>query len=469
MCKVLVLGGSIRAKEANREVLLSLAQRSKDLASYRAVVRKHLADVGELCNSEILAGAALVGAQEAGAEITYFPLCHLFPSVDRKVFELRGQEDGHKGAEESLSQLDTLDIDREALTTFESALESTDGVVLATPVYFGDRSSVANKFLQLASVRQRMHGKVYGVVSVGAKRNGGQETCNVFSLFEMLGQGAFGVGNGMPTSQYGGTAVGGNKGHVLEDEWGLTTAYSTGTRVAQVSRLVSAGRKSQDKERTRIVLLVAMDTRDRSLNRYLDILAASVRNKMPRVDISIINLLDSNIYRCLACDKCPRGKDEDGALTHCIIRESGDFLESVRGALSKSDGFIVCGFNPIDISDLITRYQVVTERLRFMRRNNYELSDRLVAGLCFHQFGATINPIHTLKVMVSYIRHNTVMHRPIEIFEYNGRILDSGEDTFLSFCQATDTLARGRRAVVQEKITYQHYGEGSGYFTTGSI
>jgi multimeric flavodoxin WrbA len=463
MSKVLVLGGSIRAKEDNRDVVLGLANAAGELSDFRDAVRSHLDSGGTLCNSEILAGAALLGARTTGAEVAYFPLCHLFPSVDRKVFDLRTAGAGQEDAAEGMSRLDTLDIDKAALADFETELEKADGIVLSTPVYFGDRSSVANKFLQLASVRQRMAGKAYGVVSVGAKRNGGQETCNIFSLFEMLGQGAFGVGNGMPTSQYGGTAVGGNKGHVVEDEWGLITAMSTGGRVAEVSRLVLAGRAAKAGKAAHILLLVAMDTRDRRLNRYVEGLAAQAKESMPWVDIRIVNLLDTNIYRCLACDKCPRGKDGDGAFTHCVIRDSGDFLETVRDALNASDGFIVCGFNPEDIGTLITRYQVVTERLRFMRRNNYELSNRLVAGLCFHQFGATINPIHTLKVMVSYIRHNTVMHRPIEIFEYKGTILDSGQDQVNAFCEAAATLAMGRRALAPGETIYHPFGEGSGY------
>jgi multimeric flavodoxin WrbA len=455
MNKVLALGGSIRAKFSNRELILGMASRAADSIGYQELVRKQLLSTS-LCNSEILAGAALAGARMCGAEIDYIPLCHLFPRKDRGLSDLQGDDD-------VISHLDTLDIDEEALGELLDSLGKSQGVVLATPVYFGDRSSVANKFLQLAAVRERVRDKTFGVVSVGAKRNGGQETCNIFSMYEMLHQGTFGVGNGMPTSQYGGTAVGGDLGMVTDDDWGLATAFGTGERVAQVSRIVAAGLEVAAKPKANIVFLLAMDTRDGKLKAHIDSLIAEARETTDGIEFKAINLVEHDIYRCLGCKVCPKDGDTRCEHPQCIIRDPDDYLETARTLLAGADGIIVCGINPSDIADLVTRYQVFTERMRSIRRNNYELSNTLFAGLCYHDFGATINPIHSLKVMVSYIRHNTVAHKPIELFEHNGALMDSGAAGVAEFCRAARIVAAGKAQVVLPEPVYNAYGEGGGY------
>ena len=456
--KVLVLGGSIRSQQKNRDRVLRLAERSAGLDAFRTAARALQAEGHLLSNSEILAGAALFGARQAGVEVDYFPLRHLFPAMDGKAFELKGE----LLDDDTLWHTDTLSIREEAFAELLKALDDSRGVVsLSTPVYFGDRSSVANKFLQMASVRRRVADKVYGVVSVGAKRNGGQETCNVYSLFEMLNHGAFGVGNGMPTSQYGGTAVGGSRGMVTDDEWGLLTAYGTGERVAQVTRIVNAVPQPSVTGSCKIALVVTMDTRERKLEEYVSDLVKQVRATMPGVDFSTISLVGNDIFRCLGCERCPQGP-EDGP-THCVIRDPEDYLESVREFLVRADGIVICGLNPKYFEDMVTRYQVFTERMRFMRRSNYELSNKLVASLCYHQFGATINPIHSLKVVTSYIRHNTIIHRPIEIFDHDGTMLNSGLDVLMEFCRAASRISSGTHQVAVQVPHYNPYGEGGGY------
>ncbi len=455
--KVLVLGGSIRANRANRSLIVDLAARSQDLADFRDNTSATLKKGTRLANSEILAGAAMVGARLAGVDVDYFPLCHLFPAKDGKAFDLKG------GSVDDLrfSHEDTLNINKEAFEELMAGLDESRGVVLATPVYFGDRSSVANKFLQMASERQRVQDKVYGVVSVGAKRNGGQETCDIYSLYEMLNQGALCVGNGMPTSQYGGTAVGGDMGHVLQDEWGLHTAFGTGERVAQVSKIVNAGARDTSEAECELGLVVAMDTRDRRLRSHVEALAREAEAQVPGVRISVIGLVDNDIYRCLGCDSCPRGKETDSP--HCVIRDPEDFLDTVCNSFRRMDGFVMCGFNPRRLEDIVTRYQVFTERMRFIRRNDYELSNKLVAGLCYHQFGATINPIHSLKVMTSYIRHNTIMHRSIEVFDHDGQLLNDGLGELVNFCRAASLVKKGVLKITVPAASYNPYGEGGGY------
>lgn len=269
------------------------------------------------------------------------------------------------------------------------------------------------------------------------------------------------MGNGVPTSQYGGTAVGGSKGAVVEDEWGLLTAFGTGARVAQVSNLVKAGAAPLQRD-TNILFIVAMDTKKRNLAAYIDKTVARLGEQVPGVAFSVVNLVDHDIYRCLGCETCPKPSGDD-ANGRCYITDKDDYLEFVRARLAKADGFVICGYNPVSIDDLVTRYQVFTERMRFIRRNNYELSNKLVTALCYHEFGATINPIHSLKSMVSYIRHNTVMRKPIDIFEYEGTVLDSGLEPLVDFCHAATVLASGCETVELPQPHYDPYSAGGGY------
>lgn len=463
MSDILVLGGSIRARLANRSALLELGASSGGVAGFQNATRKLLCDGTSLCNSEILAAAALAGAMDSGASVDYFPLVHLFPRQPGKWRDGGGEQPER----DDLFQGDSLALDAAALSRLLEAFDAARGIILATPVYFGDRSSVANKFLQLASVRARAKGKVCGVVSVGAKRNGGQETCDIYSLYEMLGHGALGVGNGMPTSQYGGTAVGGDKGRVAEDGWGLSTAFGTGARVGQVSRMYAAGVEADGACPARIAMLVAMDSTTGKLLAHVKKLVARVRELDPRIDISIINLVEHDIFRCLGCKVCPQMPGEGRGQSRCAITDPSDYLETARRTLLDADGFMVCGYNPMDFETLITRYQVFTERMRFIRRSDYELSNKLVAGLCYHEFGATFNPIHSVKVMTSYVRHNTVLHRPVEIFEYRGELLDSGLDGVVDFCRAAAALRCGRELAAPPSPVYDPFGEGGGYSENG--
>jgi multimeric flavodoxin WrbA len=359
--------------------------------------------------------------------------------------------------------MNTLMIKPVAFEEMVSALNDSSGVILSTPVYFGDRSSVANKFLQIASVKKLLKNKVFGMVSVGAKRNGGQETANIFGLFEALNQNALAVGNGPPTCQYGGTAVGGNKGNVLDDKWGLETAKCTGIRVAQVAEMIVAGSAACNFEKIKITILSTMDTKQKILRKFLDKTIAKIEKQLPWVEFSIVELIDLTIYRCLGCSVCPLDKKKPGKKAYCIIKDPDDSMEMVREKLNRSDAVVLAGLNILDSEKLIFRYQVFMERMRFIRRNDFELSNLLFTGLCYHQVGATINPIHNLKTITSYIRHNTIVHKHIDVFEYNGQIIESGFNQLLEFCHTANLIKAGRKKVPLSRPVYDPYGQSSGY------
>lgn len=113
------------------------------------------------------------------------------------------------------------------------------GLILATPVYFGGMTAQAKAFLDRCVILRR-HGfklrdKVGGVIAVGGFRNGGQELAIQGVQAAMLTQDMVVVGDGMPTSHFGGTGFSGGPGGMAGDEFGLATARSLGRRVAEVA------------------------------------------------------------------------------------------------------------------------------------------------------------------------------------------------------------------------------------------
>ena len=397
-----------------------------------------------LSNSEILAAATMKGVYSKGADIEYFPLVVLFHHKESSVLDLR-RRSSKENAVDELAYVDTLSIVEEKLEELCAKIVEADGVILSTPVYFGDRSSVANKFLQVTARKTLLQNKIFGVASVGAKRNGGQETCNIYSMIETLNQGALVVGNGPPTSQYGGTAIGGNPGDVLGDESGIDTAFGVGMKVAHVSELYSREKDPAGNVRIRVDILVTMDTSERFLAKYLKDLTIRTAKTTPWVEFVIHELIDSTIYRCLGCTICPVPPGDSEKTTKCTIKDPEDCLEKLREFLRGSDCAIIAGLNILDYEKIIFRYQVLTERMRYIRRSNFELTDLLITGLCYNQFGATANSIHSIKTLTSYIRHNTTFYKPIDIFEYEGKVVNDGSDSLVELCNAARRMKAGKQ------------------------
>ncbi len=113
------------------------------------------------------------------------------------------------------------------------------GLILATPVYFGGMTSQAKAFLDRAVILRRngfrLRDRVGGVIAVGGFRNGGQELAIQGIHAAMLTQDMIIVGDGMPTSHFGGTCFSGGPGGMAVDEFGLTTARGLGRRVSELA------------------------------------------------------------------------------------------------------------------------------------------------------------------------------------------------------------------------------------------
>jgi multimeric flavodoxin WrbA len=118
------------------------------------------------------------------------------------------------------------------------------GIIVGTPVYFGNMTSLCKAFLDRCIVLRKndfaLRNKAAGVLAVGGTRNGGQELTIQSVQTALMCQEMVVVGDGQPTGHFGATVWSGGEGGVKEDEFGLATARNLGRRVAEVARLTAS-------------------------------------------------------------------------------------------------------------------------------------------------------------------------------------------------------------------------------------
>lgn len=123
---------------------------------------------------------------------------------------------------------------------------SLAGLIIGSPCYFRSLSGLAKCFLErLAPLREPtmvLGGKPFGVVTVGAFRNGGQELTIEQIQAVLLCYGMIPVGGHAPAFQ-GATLLSVNDS-VAGDELGLKTAAQLGRKVAEVAQRLAASPKS---------------------------------------------------------------------------------------------------------------------------------------------------------------------------------------------------------------------------------
>jgi len=115
---------------------------------------------------------------------------------------------------------------------------SVGGIIVGTPVYFGNMTSLCKAFLDhCMAFRQQsfaLSGKVGGIVAVGAARNGGQELAIQSVHAALLCQEMIVVGDARPTGHFGATLVNSND-DISKDEFGIGTAKNLGRHVAEIA------------------------------------------------------------------------------------------------------------------------------------------------------------------------------------------------------------------------------------------
>ena len=119
------------------------------------------------------------------------------------------------------------------------------GIILGTPVYFGNMSSLCKAFLDRWIVFHKtfaLGNKVAGVVAVGGGRNCGLELTVRSVQVSLMSQQMIVVGDAPPTAHWGGTVWAGQDAvkaspggsDVTRDEPGMATVKNLGRRVAEM-------------------------------------------------------------------------------------------------------------------------------------------------------------------------------------------------------------------------------------------
>lgn len=117
-------------------------------------------------------------------------------------------------------------------------LLDADGIIMSSPVYFGNMTGLAKSFIDRLRPLRNIHAfkyKVCGAISTGGFRNGGQET-TVHSIYDFfLIQGGIVVGDDRPTAHYGALGV----GDTADDEIALTTCKNLAKRMSDLLKKIN--------------------------------------------------------------------------------------------------------------------------------------------------------------------------------------------------------------------------------------
>jgi hypothetical protein len=140
------------------------------------------------------------------------------------------------------------------------------------------------------------------------------------------------------------------------------------------------------------------------------------------VKFNVIDFSQQYIQACIGCDVCPTpAKVEevtgDGQDYKCIIDEDldadrweKDDLQHLHDQLMDNDALLiaVADVDRLGIDDV---YQALLERTRYLRRDDWRLHNVPLAPLVVQE--PSVNSIFPMKIMTSWMRHNTVVHQPI--------------------------------------------------------
>ncbi|MBW9222213.1 flavodoxin family protein [Methanothermococcus sp. SCGC AD-155-C09] len=177
-------------------------------------------------NTSFLVKEALKSAENEGIETEFISLSdkELNPCIACDVCKIEGE-------------CVIMDDVNEILKKMEEA----EGIIIGSPVYFGGVSAQTKIIFDRSRPCRRgfkLKNKVGGAISVGASRNGGQET-TIRQIHDfMLIHSMIVVGDSEPTAHYGGTGVGGKVEDCKEDNIGIDTAKNLGKKVAEVVKLI---------------------------------------------------------------------------------------------------------------------------------------------------------------------------------------------------------------------------------------
>jgi len=130
------------------------------------------------------------------------------------------------------------------------AMVAADGLLLATPVYFGLPSDLFSKFIMrtrpLRHQDFRLANRPAGVMAIAGRRSGGAETTIMSAWLPLIRNGCLIVGNGDATCQFGAMGWAGKRGDILTDDWGMEQGFQVAERVFTIAKLIKAGTETLD-------------------------------------------------------------------------------------------------------------------------------------------------------------------------------------------------------------------------------
>ncbi|MEK7990485.1 MAG: flavodoxin family protein [Thiotrichaceae bacterium] len=396
---VLGLSASLRAKSPYLDITQLLEKYNPtDLDSVLAIIKD-----SNLTNSDASLLIALWNAKKMGATIGNVNLLRHFRTNN------------------NVAHQDEL----------EKILQQADAIIIATPVYFGNASSLFQKLVQFIAnnkqVKKSLEGKIFAGIAVGAKRNGGQETSLVYMMIDMMNLGMVTLGNGADTTaQYGGTVVAGGKGSMCSDEFGIQCSAGLGKHVA----IIAQHYHDEQIRNTPIAFdFWMLQEQHKEVENYIKPFIKNLEQE--GVNATLKEIYNTHIINCLACDECPDPSSTYG----CIVSKSRDYLLQSNQDLLKAEVIVPIMYSPKDNVNIESMAQIFIERGRFIRRDNYRLSQKLIIPLVFSDISK--NEHLDLRMITALIRHNTIIYKPINGILYNGVLLN-GEEINLHLQQALE-------------------------------
>lgn len=127
-------------------------------------------------------------------------------------------------------------------------LRECDGIILASPSYFGTFSGQLKLFLDRLRVMRhtnfQLGNKVVGTLAVAGRRHGGQEITNIDLIQSIMRHNTIIVNDGTAVCQLGATGW----SHTFddpnvkseEDSYGMQTAVGVGKRVAEIAKVIKS-------------------------------------------------------------------------------------------------------------------------------------------------------------------------------------------------------------------------------------
>jgi len=136
-------------------------------------------------------------------------------------------------------------VDEDEVQMILDKMVAADGLLIATPVYFGLPSDLFTKFIMRTRVLRHQDFKLanrpVGVMATAARRSGGAETTIIATWLPFVRNGCLVVGNGDATCQFGAYGWAGARGHIMSDDWGLEQGFQTAERVFTLAKVFQAG------------------------------------------------------------------------------------------------------------------------------------------------------------------------------------------------------------------------------------